>query len=213
MTEAELPGVQVFLVDDHPAVREGLSLLLASKGLVVCGEAGSIAEALALLAGVAPAVVLVDLTLGAENGIELIATLRGRSAKILVYSMHDDGERIAAAFGAGADGYVTKREMASTLLLAIATVLAGERYLSPVAETAQRQAASGAGRLVVERLSERERELFGKMGEGYSTADLAEQFAISASTVETYYGRIREKLNLTGAKELRLAAIRFRQGR
>ena len=215
MSDLPLQGVRVFLVDDHPAVREGLSLLLANKGVVICGEASCTDEALPLLATAAADIVLVDLTLGDESGITLLETLRknDRALKCLVYSMHDDSERIQAALAAGANGYVTKREVAATLLAAITGILAGGRYLSPVVETALQQAEPDENRLIVERLSERELELFRKMGEGFSTSDLARHFDISPKTVETYYARIMEKLEFSGAKEIRQKAIRFMKAR
>lgn len=213
MSDVALQGVRVFLVDDHPAVREGLSLLLANKGLVVCGETDRREDALRLLSAIAAEVVLVDLSLGQESGIDLIAALRESGMKTLAYSMHDDGEWVQAALSAGANGYVTKREVAATLLEAIGCILAGGRYLSPVAEAARRQGAPVEGGVMVERLSDRELEIFRKMGEGYSTADLANHFDISPSTVETYYARIMEKLDLCGAKEVRLRAIRFMKTR
>jgi DNA-binding NarL/FixJ family response regulator len=201
-------------VDDQPEGREGWSLLLANKGLVICGEAGQRGEALPLLASAAADIVLVDLSLGEESGIDLIAVLRERGMKTLVYSMHDDGEWVETALAAGANGYVTKREVAATLLEAIGRILAGGCYTSPIAaEAVRQQAVTGEGRVMVERLSERELELFRKMGEGYSTADLARHFDISPSTVETYYARIMEKLDLTGTKELRFRAIRCMKGR
>jgi len=214
MPDTTVQGVRVFLVDDHPAVREGLSLLLSSKGLLVCGEADCRADALSRLSSAAAAVVLVDLSLGAENGIDLISNLRESGVKVLVYSMHDDRERIEAALAAGANGYVTKREMATTLLEAISSVLAGECYLSPVATEALQQGTEPEDRRpVMARLSEREQKLFCKMGEGYSTSDLAQHFAISVSTVETYYARILDKLKLSRTKDMRLIAIRFTKGK
>lgn len=213
MPEAFIQGVRVFLVDDHPAVREGLSLLLTTKGIAVCGEADCQEEALRLLSVVTPDVVLVDLSLGRESGIDLIAELP-RSVKTLVYSMHDDAERIEAALSAGANGYVTKREIAGTLLDAIRCILAGGCYLSPVAaEAATQQVVSDESRVIVELLSDRELEVFRRMGEGYSTTDLAIHFDISPSTVETYYARIMDKLRLSGTKDIRRRAIRFMKGR
>lgn len=214
MPDTALQGVRVFLVDDHPAVREGLSLLLGSKGLLVCGEADRGADALSRLSAVAVDVVLVDLSLGEESGIDLIAALRESGVKTVVYSMHDDRERVEAALAAGANGYVTKREMAATLLEAISSVLAETCYLSPVAAEALQQGIEPDDhRHAMNLLSEREQKLFCKMGEGYSTADLAQHFAISSSTVETYYARILEKLKLSRTKELRLMAIRYMKGK
>jgi DNA-binding NarL/FixJ family response regulator len=214
MGDVSLQGVRVILVDDHPAVREGLSLLLANKGLVVCGEADRREEAIGLIGSAAADVVLVDLSLGKESGIDLLADIKALGVKTLVYSMHDDGERVDAALAAGANGYVTKREVAATLLEAIGCILSGACYLSPIAaEAVREQASTGEGRVMVERLSERELDIFRKMGEGYSTADLAGFFEISPSTVETYYARIMEKLDLYGAKEIRIKAIRFMKSR
>lgn len=212
MADGSLQGVRVFLVEDHPVVREGLTLLLTNKGFVICGEANCREDALLCLLSANADVVLVDLALGHEDGIELIRSLNEQSIKSIVYSMHDDARQVKTAISSGAKGYVTKREEASILLEAIDCVLSGGCYLSPVAEAASRQTIPLEGPELVERLSERELELFRKMGEGYSSADLAHHFAISPSTVETYYSRIMEKLNLPRTKEVRLMAIRFMKG-
>lgn len=213
MTDGSLQGVRVFLVEDHPVVREGLSLLLANKGFVICGEANCREDALLCLLSAKTDVVLVDLALGHEDGIELIRSLNEQGVKSIVYSMHDEARQVKRAISSGAKGYVTKREEASILLEAIDCVLSGGCYLSPVAEAASQQSTPQEELEFIERLSVRELELFRKMGEGYSSTDLADHFAISPSTVETYYSRIMEKLNLPRTKEVRLMAIRFMKGR
>lgn len=205
----ELAGTRVFIVDDHPVVRDGVSLLLAQKGFVVCGQADNCEEAQRLAASSSPDVLLIDLSLGEGSGLDLIAALQTLPAKILVYSMHRDVRHIKAALAVGAHGYVTKREVASTLVEAIAAILSGERYLSPLASQAIDILPPEEQRSVPSRLSEREREVFRLLGEGYTAAELAEHFGISYSTVQTYFTRIMEKFGVTGAKELRRLAITF----
>ena len=200
---------KVLLIDDHPAVRHGLGLVLASAAHTICGEAGSIADAVELLASDPAEIALLDLSLGEESGLELIAPLREHGMAVLVYSMHDDGKTIDAAFGAGANGYVSKREMAAVLLAAIDEVLRGGVYVSPM--TAQGQAktpARVAQAMRQETLSERENQVLSMLGNGESNAAIAAKFAISVRTVETYFERISAKLALDGTRALRRYAIR-----
>ena len=104
MRENSFQGIKVFLVDDHPAVTEGLTILLARYGIVVCGEAGGLEEALKALTTVTPDLVLIDLSLGSDNGLDLITDLKSAGIKSLVYTMHDDAWHILAAFDAGVNG-------------------------------------------------------------------------------------------------------------
>lgn len=208
MADEAKKGARILLIDDHPAVRQGLALLLAQKEYAVCGEAGDRAEALKLLDGSRADMALVDLSLGEESGLDLIGDLHGRGVPVLIYSMHEDAETIERAFSAGADGYVAKREVSDVLLEAVADVLAGQRHVSPHA------AQSLAGRLLAAQtgqrgtvLSERERQIMAMIGRGDTSADIAGTLAISVRTVETYYARIMEKLDLDGMKALRRHAI------
>ena len=204
-------GIRIFIVDDHPVVRDGVAQLLSQKGFVVCGEADNCDDALRLIAPAAPRILLIDLSLGEESGLDIITAMREGGMKMLVYSMHCDAFHIRAAFAAGASGYVTKREIASTLMAAIAGTLAGERYVSPLAAQALDNAPPVERVISVDRLSERERGLFRLLGEGYTAAEIADHFSISYSTVQTYYTRIIEKLELTGVRELRRHAINFKK--
>ncbi|GFE59944.1 response regulator transcription factor [Geobacter sp. AOG2] len=208
MADEAKTGARVFLVDDHPAVRQGLALLLAQKDYVVCGEAGDRAGALELLDGSPADLALVDLSLGEESGLDLIGDLHERGIPALIYSMHEDAETIERAFGAGADGYVTKREVSDVLLEAVAGVLAGRRHVSPHAaqSLADRVLATQAGQAEGV-LSERERQIMAMTGRGDTSAEIAATLAISARTVETYYSRIMDKLGLDGMKALRRHAI------
>ena len=128
-TEKKLPAIRIVIVDDHPAVRQGLALLLQPKGISVCAEAGARAEALALIDAHRPDVVLVDLSLGDEDGTALLEEVRIRRCPTLVYSMHEDGRRVAGAFAAGARGYVTKREVHGVLVQAIMEVAQEKLHL------------------------------------------------------------------------------------
>lgn len=202
---------RILLIDDHPAVRHGLGLVLSSKTHTICGEAGCISETHELLVSCAADIALLDLSLGDENGLDLVAALRGRGIATLVYSMHDDAKTVAAALEAGANGYVSKREMAAVLLAAIDDVLHGKIYLSPLAsrhlddgDQAERRAARDNA------LSEREAEVLAMLGKGESNAAIAARFAISVRTVETYFERIGTKLGIDGTKRLRRHAIRRR---
>jgi DNA-binding NarL/FixJ family response regulator len=129
----------VFLVDDHPLVREALGQLLAGAGMAVAGQADGNATALAHPALAASRLTVVDLALGEENGIDLIKRLTARGLAVVVYSMHEGSTVIRRALDAGAAGYVTKREAAQSLLEAIRAVLAGDRYLSPRVMAALRE--------------------------------------------------------------------------
>jgi DNA-binding NarL/FixJ family response regulator len=122
---------RIFLIDDHPAVRQGLRPLLEQEDYVVCGEAGTIAETRERIGPSAPDLVLLDISLGEENGIDCIGELCSRGIAVLVYSMHEDNNTVQRAMAAGANGYVSKREPPDVLLAAIVTVLAGMKTVSP----------------------------------------------------------------------------------
>ncbi len=124
-------GKRIFMIDDHPAVRQGLKLLLAQENYVVCGEAGSSAETFDQIGSSQADLALLDISLGEENGIDCIGELRRLGIAVLVYSMHEDGDTVRRALSAGAHGYVSKREEPNVLLAAMADVLAGKRTVSP----------------------------------------------------------------------------------
>lgn len=202
---------RIILVDDHPAVRQGLALLLAQHGHVVCAEAGSLEEALAAMPGSGAGVAIIDLSLGEESGLDLLGAFKAQGVPGLVYSMYEDPETITHAFEAGADGYITKREMAAVLLRGVLEVLNGKRFISPRAahSLAMRAVEGQDGNKTG--LSVRERQILNMVGRGDSTADIAREFVISVRTVETYYSRLMEKLELAGMKELRKFAIGIRR--
>lgn len=206
----------LFLVDDHAMVREGLVAVLQQAGFRVCGQAGSRAETLNHPGLAAAQLAVVDIALGEDNGVDLVRRLHARGLPALVYSMHEDSNVVRKAFAAGAVGYVTKREVASCLVEAVRSVLAGKRYVSPRAgaglvEDDLAQAETDP----VEAFSEQQRRLYELLGEGLSAEDIAAALHVSPRTVESYAARMIEKLEVSGMKDLRRRAIadRLRQPR
>lgn len=192
----------VFLVDDHPLVRNALAQLLAGAGHALAGQAGDVRETLAHPALAASRLAVVDLALGEASGLDLIGQLRERGVAVLVYSMHEGSNVVRRALEAGAAGYVTKRDAAQALLDAVRTVLGGGRYLSARAETALRELNP------LDLLSGQQQQVYRLLGRGLSNDDIAKQLDIGVRTLESYCVRIQDKLGLPGIKELRRQAIR-----
>lgn len=202
------PQVLILMVDDHPAVRAGVSLLVSSEGMEVCAEAGSRDEALARLEAHHPDLAIVDLSLNREDGLLLVAELKARAVPVLIYSMHCDAQHVEDAFAAGARGYVTKSEFSGVLVEAIQEVCAGHRFLSPKTAVAlSERIAEPHGSESRCSLSAKEREVYRLLGDGESTFEIAAAMSISTHTVESYYARIQLKLGLEGMHELRRHAI------
>ncbi len=201
--------IRVLLVDDHPAVREGLALLLAPDGIDVIAEASARAEALARVKEQRPDLAIVDLSLDTEDGAALIADLRAHEVPALAYSMHKDLRHVEGAFAAGALGYVTKRELHGVLVEAVRHVAAGRQFLSPIAAVALAERASHAhAEPPVRDLSDKERQVYQLLGDGEGTYEIATVLKIGTRTVESYYARIIVKLGLSGMYELRHHAIK-----
>lgn len=200
--------IRIMLVDDHPAVREGLALLLAPEGMDVCAEASGRDEALLRLKKCHPDLAIVDLSLEREDGAALVSDLHSRDVPVLVYSMHKDAPRVQGAFAAGALGYVTKRELGSVLVQGIREVAAGRRFVSPAAAVALAAglAVSPAADALQE-LSPHERKVYELLGRGSDTFDIAAALHVTNHTVESYYSRILVKMNLNGMHDLRRHAI------
>jgi DNA-binding NarL/FixJ family response regulator len=208
--------IRILLVDDHPLVRESLkSMIRREPDLAVCGEAEDREQALELAAADEPDLALVDLTLKNSHGLELVKDLGNLwpKMKILVLSMQDEALYAERVIRAGARGYISKQEVPRKILLAIRQILAGKIYWSEkaaahVASKIARSSHSGAN-LSVEVLTDREIQVFELIGVGQSTHQIAAALHINSSTVETYRGRIKEKLNLQNALELLQYAIRW----
>jgi DNA-binding NarL/FixJ family response regulator len=198
----------IMLIDDHPAFRQGLALLLSQDGYRICGEAGNRGEVLSFLEKSRAGMALLDISLGEEDGLDLIPDMRQFGVVALVYSMHEDPDVIERAFNAGAMGYVTKRETADVLLDAVAAVLDGKRYISPrCALSIASRVVSGGKTEHDASLSEREKQVLRMLGNGESITEIAATLSIGSRTVESYLSRIMDKLKLDGMKELRRYAI------
>lgn len=208
------PTLRVLLVDDHPIVRYGFARLLAAEpDLVVCGEAVDARSALEALA-TNPGVAVVDISLGATSGIDLIKDLKERAPAlhVLVVSMHDELLYAERALRAGASGYVMKHEATDKIVRAIRAVAAGETFLSAdvSAHLVQRVTAGGAAPgSPLDSLTDRELHVLQLLGRGLGSRAIAEQLHVSIKTIESHRARLKEKMNLRSATELVRFAVRW----
>ena len=210
------PKRRIFLVDDHPLVREGLANLINQQDdLMVCGEAEDGAEAISGIDAARPDVALIDISLKNESGLELVKNLEARFplVALIVLSMHDEALYAERALRAGARGYVMKRETTKSVLTAIRRVVDGDVYVSErfVSVMARRLGSSrkAAANSPVELLSDRELEVFRLLGQGRSTSQIAEDLHLSLKTVQAYCARAKEKFGVHSLGELLRAAIRW----
>ena len=217
-TQKQHPGgtkKRVFIVDDHPIVRERVAELINQEpDLVVSGEAEDAVQAVKSIAAAAPDLAIVDITLKDTYGIELIKQLKDLHPKlpILVLSMHDEALYGERALRAGAMGYLTKQEASKKIIDAIRRVLRGEIYVSDkLAGALVRKVAGGTteGGSLVDVLTDRELEVFQLLGEGLAVRDVAERLFISAKTVEAHREHIKQKLNFKTSSELLRFAIQY----
>jgi len=209
---------RVLIVDDHPMVRERLTEILQRESeVIVCGEAEDAPNALDLVKKTNPELVIVDLSLKNSHGIDLIKDLRVRhpGVKVLVVSMHDESLYAERAIRAGAQGYITKQEATKKVVLAVRAVLDGKVYLSDKAALRLASKVLGQSRLnsdsPLDLLTDRELRVFELIGQGLGTRQIAETMRLHMPTIETYRARIKEKLHLRDADELRQNAIRWVQ--
>ena len=216
--QAERGKAKVFLVDDHPLVREHLTALIqAEPDLLVCGEAADAPAALSLIAQKAPDLVILDISLRHSNGLELIKDCKERWPKlpVLVLSMHDEMLYAERSLRAGALGYITKEEATVNILSAIRRVLSGQVYLSePMAGRMMRKMVGGDREVLgspLEVLTDRELEVFQMLGRGLGTRQVAEELHLGIKTVESYRARIKEKLQLADGNQLLQHAIQWVQ--
>lgn len=202
---------RIAVVDDHPIVRTGLVTLIESEpDLLVCGEAADIDAAMALVSRQQPDLVLVDLSLGSSNGLDLIRRLAERSVPVLVVSIHIDDMWVTRALSAGASGYVHKGEAARHVVEAIRAVQAGHLWVSPsIAGDHSSAAGNGQWTSPITLLSDREIAVFEQIGRGQSTRQIAEALHLSPKTVQSHRERIKAKLNLETSAELSARATRW----
>jgi len=207
---------RILIVDDHPMVRLGLAELINREtDLEVCGEAGKATQAIQMLDEVSPDLVLVDISLDDMSGLDLIHLMRQQDSalRVLVCSMHSEGLYAERALRAGASGYVCKSEGGEQILEAIRTVLIGkvrlsedasERVLSSMADL-----GDGPAGPRMDRLSNRELEIFELIGQGKTSRQIAGELHLSIKTVDAHRQKIKTKLNLLNANELVYRAVQW----
>lgn len=205
---------RIFLVDDHPLVREWLASMIAVEfDLEVCGQAVDAVTALAAIPLANPDLVVVDLSLPRGSGLELIKDIRAQfsSVKLLVLSMHDEVSVAERAFRAGANGYTVKNESGPRIIEGIRTVLEGKFFASSslAAQLAGRIFGGSAhgGGTPEELLSDRELEVFRLRGQGKSAKEISSHINVSVKTVGSYELRIKEKLGYADIGQLLREAV------
>jgi DNA-binding NarL/FixJ family response regulator len=210
---------RIFVVDDHPIVRQGLALLINREtDLAVCGEAEDAQTAMQSIATAKPDVMVVDISLNGPDGLDLLKEIRTRypDLPVLILSMHDESIYAERALRAGAQGYIMKQEATEKVLVALRRILTREIYVSEriANRMLQRYIGNrGSGRPAsIADLTDRELEVFRLIGEGHSTRRIAEELHISVKTVESYQAHIKEKLSLRSARELVQHAIQWNIG-
>jgi DNA-binding NarL/FixJ family response regulator len=215
--ETESRKRTVFIVDDHPLLRQGLALMInREKDLAVCGEAEEAQAAMRAIAQYQPDILIVDISLNGPDGLELLKSIRNSYASlpVLILSMHDEATYAERALRARANGYIMKQEATEKVLVAVRRILNGEVYLSDrIANKMLQQYIGGASTALQSRLSalsDRELEVFRSIGEGRSTRQIADELHLSVKTVETYQAHLKEKLALRSGRELIQHAIQWK---
>jgi DNA-binding NarL/FixJ family response regulator len=202
-------GIRIAIVDDHAAIREGLRTLLErEQSFEVCGDVGTVTDALNLVRLESPNVAIVDISIGDESGLDLIRRIRELDDKVcvLAWSMYDDLLYAERALGAGAMGYINKREGIRKIVDAVRVVKAGDVYLSEQMKNHMLHRSIGgrstAKKTPIETLSNRELEVFRMIGKGMTTAEISKALHLSVKTVDTHRHRIKRKLQLDDANKL-----------
>ncbi len=208
--------IRIFIVDDHPLVREWLATSLRQQAdLEVNGQAEDAASGLAGMLADPPDVAIVDLSLKTSSGLDLIKDLTEHlpGTQVIVLSMHEEVFYAERALRAGARGYVMKRESTDRMIEAIRTVQTGRLYANPqlLARLTERMVGKAQAQPPgsVEILSDRELDVFRRLGEGQSTRRIAGELHVSIKTVQAYCARIKEKLRLANGAELVREAVRW----
>jgi len=210
------PKARIFIVDDHPLVREWLTTLIEKHAdLTVCGEAEEPAKALQAISENPPDLAIIDLSLGTHSGLDLIHAIRTSAPKVamIVLSMHDEQVYAERCIRAGARGYIMKRETAKNVIHAIHEVLAGNLYLSKrmTELLVQKMVSSDSPNAgpPIGQLSDRELQVFKLLGQGYEVNEIAKMLDVNVKTVHTYCTRIKEKIKVGTAAELAREARRW----
>lgn len=214
-TKSERAKKRILIVDDHPMMRDGLRQLIANEpDLEVAGEADDVAEALQQVEKLKPDLAIVDITLRASNGLNLIKDLHVRSPQtaVLVLSMHDESLYAERVLKAGGRGYIMKQEGGKRIIEGIRQVANGQTFVSPAVSAKILDSFSGHSRpekAAVEQLTDREFEVFQLIGQGFSTKEMADKLHVSVKTIEVHRVNIKEKLKTPTAPDLIRYAVRW----
>jgi len=208
--------INLVIVEDHPVFRAGLKELLETESdLRVCGEADTIAGAADIIREKQPDLVIVDITLKGQSGIELISELHRDQPNlpVLVLSMHDEALYAERAFRAGASGYIMKEETSDSIIKGIRAVHSGQKYASQqfmakIFDKFLNHSPESSGS-PIERLTTRELDVFRLLGQGMTTRDIAAHLKLGVKTIGTYRERIKTKLDLQNATDLIHSAVRW----
>jgi DNA-binding NarL/FixJ family response regulator len=207
----------VFVVDDHPLLRQGLAMMINREpDLVVCGEAEEAHAAMKAISASMPDILIADISLNGPDGLDLLKNLRliYPDLPVLILSMHDESIYAERALRARANGYIMKQEATEKVLVAVRRILDGEIYLSGrMSNKLLMQYMSGKTSETDSRLaalSDRELEVFRMIGEGLGTRQIAEALHLSMKTVESYQAHLKEKLSLRTGRELMQHAIQWK---
>jgi DNA-binding NarL/FixJ family response regulator len=200
---------RVLLVDDHPMTREGLAAIINRQDdLEVCGEASTPAEAMTALSNLKPDLLVTDMTMPGRSGVEFIKDVHAMLSDlpVLVLSMHDEMLFAERVLRAGARGYLMKDAGSAKVLEVIRLISSGQSYVSPQMSARLLDAVTGrrprGSTSPIEKLSDREFEVFRLLGSGKNTKEVAEALHLSPKTVDVHRGRIKEKLQLKDASSL-----------
>jgi len=208
--------INVLLVEAHPMFRERLASVISKRGnMSVCGEADNVNDALALAEKTHPNIAIVDITLRGSNGLDFLKDLKARGIElpVLVLSMHDEAIYAERVLRAGARGYITKYEASSEVMAAIEQVLEGEVYLSRemtsrmLGRFAVGKRAADPGD--VSALTDRELDVFQRIGRGETARDIALALHVGVTTIDTYRARIKGKLDLRNGNEMQRRAMEW----
>jgi len=211
-------SARVFLVDDHPIVREGIGRLIEKEAdLMVCGEAEDAPEALERIGQARPDVVIVDLSLKGSSGLDLIQDIKIRWPEMvmLVLSMYDEQFYAERVLRAGAMGYIMKQEAPRRVISAIRRVMDGQVYVSEKVANKMLENMRGPGTnqaplsSPLDRLSDREMQVFHMLGEGFTHQIIADRLHLSVKTVESHIERIKDKLGIRKGRELLMRAVEW----
>jgi len=211
--------IRVFIVDDHPAIREAVADTIdGTMDLEICGQASSSDEAFRMIEDLEPDVAIVDISLNDAHGLDLVQNVRAQypDVKMIVFSMYDENVYAERAIRAGASGYLMKSEPTKSVIEAIRSVHRGEVYLSrKMASRILNKVAMGRNSepsFAIDELTDREMAVFQMLGQGYSVQEIQDRLSLSRKTIETYRRRAKEKLGFDTVSELLQYAVQWTYG-